>query len=87
MSPEPSYSRAVRSGLMVALLVVFFFSSRIARWLPQSTAFVVVFVCAALSLAVWMSGIAGQRGAAEREIYLHAVRRLAAWVRPKRRRG
>jgi hypothetical protein len=55
--------------------------------LPQSTAFVVVFVCAALSLAVWMSGIAGQRGAAEREIYLHAVRRLAAWVRPKRRRG
>jgi L-lactate permease len=72
--------RAVIALLPVALLVLFFFSSRIAGWLPQSTA---LFVFTAVALSVWMSGIARQRGAAEREIYLRAVRRLAAWLRPK----
>ncbi len=62
--------RAAIALLPVALLVLFFFSSRIVGWLPQSTVFVVVFVFTAVALIVWMSGIAGQRGAAEREIYL-----------------
>jgi hypothetical protein len=69
----------------VAVLVVFALSDRVAGWLPHSTVFVAVFVCAALGLLIWVSGITGRRGAAEREIYVRAVGRFASWLRPKRR--
>ena len=78
--------RALIALVPIAVLVVFAFSDRIAHWLPQSTAFAIVFIVAGLALIVWMSGITGERGAAEREIYLRALGRLASWLRTKRRR-
>jgi hypothetical protein len=73
--------------LPVALIVLFVYTDRIVSWLPHSTAFVVaVLACVGLALGAWMLGFTGKFGAAEREIYLRAARRLALWLRTKQER-
>lgn len=100
MSPVASSVRLVprRTRLLVlvlrglgalitpAALVLYFFADRRGAWLPHSTAFVVVFVCAGLALLVWADVVTGQ-SAAEQAVYTRALGRLASFLRLRRRDG
>jgi uncharacterized membrane protein len=78
--------RVLLALLPVALVAGFFFSDRIAGLLPQSWWFVIVFLCAAVAIGVWIEAATGQWDT-ERAIYAGWLRRLAAMLRPSQRGG
>lgn len=78
--------RALTALITLAVLAGFVFGDRVVGWLPDSTAFVVVFVCAVVALLVWADRVM-KRWRAEEERSARRSAHFASSPRTKRVTG